>query len=485
MHYKERRMALIEKARRITEEPYRYYVPIKKAEEFIDMVGSGKNLINLFSAANGIGKSCLSINMIAHMCFPVGNKFFQSPLFKDFPFLKRGRIVSDATNIKENIVPELKKWLPKGRFTSKRNGKSYDSYFITDTGFEFDIMTFDQDPKEFESVNLGWVWLDEPPPETIYKACVSRLRRGGTMWITATPLTGSAWLYDEIVNNKNNDEKYRGFLEADVWSACEEIEGTRGFLKKADIEKMISQYSDEDMQARVKGKFQHLTGLVFKDFDRKIHTINPFEVRFDDYVVVELIDPHPRNPDAVLWVAVDRKGTKFVIDELYVEAKGNTETLAQRIKMKASNYRVIRRLGDPSMFIKNQHTMREKSLADDLADFGLFYHPATKSRAIADQKIKDALKYEQTGGYIIRPPELFIFNTCERLIFEMEHYRWQEWSGKSKDNNAPKEKPYDKDDHTIECLGRCLVNDPKFIEQEIQQEYFGDSGIPTLDPYYN
>jgi hypothetical protein len=29
---------------------------------------------------------------------------------------------------------------------------------------------------------------------------------------------------------------------------------------------------------------------------------------------VEAIDPHPRNPDAVLWVAVDAKGRKFVVN---------------------------------------------------------------------------------------------------------------------------------------------------------------------------
>lgn len=184
------------------------------------------------------------------------------------------------------------------------------------TDWEFDIMTYDQDPKEFEAVTLGWAWFDEPPPEAIYKATVARMRRGGIIWITATPLTGSAWMYDEILANKNNDIGLRTYLEADVESACK-THGVRGFLDHANIEKMISQYSEEDKQARIHGKFQHLTGLIFKQFHRNVHVIPPFEINQRDFCVVEMLDPHPRNPDAALWIAVNRKGQKFVIDELY------------------------------------------------------------------------------------------------------------------------------------------------------------------------
>ena len=62
-----------------------------------------------------------------------------------------------------------------------------------------DLMSYEQDTKEFEAVDLGFAWFDEPPPESIYKATVARMRRGGIIFITATPLTGSAWLYDHIV----------------------------------------------------------------------------------------------------------------------------------------------------------------------------------------------------------------------------------------------------------------------------------------------
>lgn len=67
----------------------------------------------------------------------------------------------------------------------------------------------------------------------------------------------------------------------------------------------------------VYGKFQHLTGMVFKQFNTRVHVIKPFHINRRDFVVVEAIDPHPRNPDAVVWIATDAKGRRFVVDELY------------------------------------------------------------------------------------------------------------------------------------------------------------------------
>ncbi len=469
-----------EKAHRLRDRKYRFFEPTGKGEEFANAVGSGDNFISLLSAANGIGKTTLSVNMLAHLFWPMGNKYFQQPLWKSWPYLKKGRIVSDPTTVKEALIPEMKKWFPAGRYETKNLGKSYEVRWITDTGFQFDIMTFDQDVKEFESTNLGWIWLDEPPPEPIYKACISRLRRGGILWMTFTPLTGCAWVYDTIIANKDNEAGKRFYLEADVWSAVKGI-GVRGFLEEENVRRMIAQYNPEDMQARVDGKFQHLTGLVFKQFSRSIHVVRPFPITMKDFTVYEMLDPHPRNPDAVMWLAVDRKGTKYVVDELFIKVNSDKE-LAERIKSKASNYRVHYRMADPSAFVANQHDADrpEKTLAEKLAALGLTYSEAPKLRTMSDRRIKDALDYQSAGDHFIRSPELYVFDTCERTLFEFDHYRWQEWTGKQGDQHDSKEKPVDKDDHMIENLGRGLIIEPKFIER---MDTTVPIGVPSLDPY--
>lgn len=487
----EPRALLIEEARRLTEEQYRYYEPSGKGEEFIDSFASGENFIILYSAANGVGKTATCSNILAHLFWNTGeNPYFEGKLFKDFPYKKRGRIVSTPTNVEKNIIPEMKMWFPRGKYTTSKGNKKFESIWKTNTGWEFDIMTYEQDPMEFEGVTLGWAWFDEPPPEAILKATISRMRTGGVIIIGATPLAGSAYLYDAFAKGNIEVEltskesgavmKYErkvGYIEADIESACKE-HGVRGHLKHEHIMQMVAEYSEDEKQARIYGKFQHLVGMVFKQFSRKVHVIPPFNIDIKNYSVYEYLDPHPRNPDAVLWVAVDRKGTKFVIDELFVKVTSE-EDLASRVKSKASQYRIIRRMADPSAFNSNQHNDEGKSLADKLTEYGLNYVPATKQRAMADRRISTALQYTEINGYMQKAPEVYFFDTCQRTIWEMEHYRWQEYTGKSADLHNPKEKPVDKDDHMVENLGRCLYNEPQFVPMTTPAPV----EAPNLDPY--
>jgi phage terminase large subunit-like protein len=471
----ELRIAKEEEARRLAQEKYRYYEPSGKGEEFINAYASGENFIVLYSAANGVGKTATCTNVLAHQFWPTDdNPYFQGKLFKDFPYLKRGRIVSSPTNVEKNIIPELKDWFPAGRYVTRKGNKKFESQWQTDTGWSFDIMTYEQDIKEFESITLGWIWFDEPPPEAIFKACVSRLRRGGIIFIGATPLAGSAYMYDsfakgnyevEIKSQENGAmtkfQRKVAYIEADIESACRE-HGVRGHLRHQDIENMIAEYSEDEKQARIYGKFQHLVGLVFKSFSPKVHVIEPFNIDNRNFSVYEFLDPHPRNPDAVMWVAVDKNGTKYVCDELFIKVASD-EDLAGKIKNKASQYRIIRRMADPSAFIQNQHDRDGKSLASRLADQGLSYQEATKSRALADRRIETALSYVEIKGYMMKAPEVYVFSTCKRTIFEFEHYRWQEYTGVGADNHNAKEKPVDKDDHQIENLGRALFNEISFV----------------------
>lgn len=475
-----------EKLRRVMTEPHKYYVPTGVSEKYVNAVFSDDYFISLYSAANGVGKTCLTANMLANLFWPVGNPFFQQKLMRNWPYLKRGRIVSEPTTITSTIIPELKLWFPAGRYETQKMSKSYEYRWTTDTGWQFDIMSYDQDPKEFESANLGFIALDEPPPEVIYKACVSRLRRGGIMFIGATPLTGSAWMYDQIISNPDHDTGRRFYIEAGVESACEE-HGERGFLKHKHIENMISQYSEEEKQARIHGRFQHLVGLVYKQWNRSVHVIRPFNVNFKDYTVYQALDPHPRTPDTVVWIAVDKYGQKFIVDELYLKCQGGSKELAERIWKKDQQYRVKRRVADPSAFIEDQHT--NKSLITRLEEFYPFnYIEASKARTASDRRIADALDYQKLGEEYIETPELYIFDNCNRVIWEFEHYRWDEWTGKSVDKHNQKQKPVDKDDHTIECIGRILIQEPQWepwiSERELSRDDLDDDGVfGSDDPF--
>lgn len=269
-------------------------------------------------------------------------------------------------------------------------------------------------------------------------------------------------------------------IQAGVEAACKE-HGVRGHLEHSHIENMIAQYGEDEKQARIHGKFHHLIGLRFKRFSRPIHVIRPFQITSKDYTVYHSLDPHPRTNDAGVWLAVDRRGVKFIIDELWLKCEGGTEELAMRVKEKNSLYRVERNIIDPSAMIEDQHM--QTSLAKRLSGFGLHYVEASKARRQSDKRIEDALAYQQLPNQteMVKAPEFYIFDTCTQLIWEMEHYRWAEWKGRTADDHGKKQTTLDKDDHMIENLGRLLFQEPQFHEAPSWNPK--PAVIPNYDPY--
>lgn len=465
---------------------HRAYVPIGRGEQFINAVSSGENITVLLEAANGVGKTMLMVNFLANLFWRVNNPYFQGELFKHWPYPKKGRIISDPNTVTETIIPMLKELFPRNRmmagdkFVITKNGKRFESNWKTDSGWSFTVMTYEQDVKEFESATLGFIWMDEPPPEPIYKANFARLRMGGVAMITETPLSGSQWLYDQFVElppEKLREQK-KAVIHAEIEDACRE-HGIRGFIEHSQIVNMISQYDDDDMQARVFGKHAHLSGLIFKKWNEKINVIEPFVLQDRDWLVVHALDPHPRVNDAGLWAAFGADGRIIVCDELWFA--GDTEELAIRIKGIDKSYRRKGNFIDPSAFNVDKHTGR--SLSGDLHNLGLYYDPGSKERTNAIRLIRDVLDYRFQNGEWLKRPRLYAFNTCPRFIWEMSHWQWENWQGKTAQYKTLKEKPIDKDDHMIENLGRILLSGIHY-EPIVRSEDISFVGsTPTIDPY--
>ena len=78
---------------------------------------------------------------------------------------------------------------------------------------------------------------------------------------------------------------------------------------------------------------------------------------------------------------------------------------------------------------------------------------------------------------------MYVFDNCKKFIHEIEHYRWQEWKGSTGEDKNRKEKPVDKDDHLIECLGRILFQEPIFREMTPKYSNNGVISNTSLDPY--
>jgi len=479
---------------RMQNEKYRYYEPSGVAEDFSNAFGSGDYFVLFLSAANGVGKTALATNILANLFFGGNNTWFSGGLFDKWDFPKAARIVTESDLVEKNIVSQIRDWFPKGKYTSRKGGKHYESIFKTDTGWDLDIMTYDQDAKQFEGVTLGLAWLDEPPPEHVLKAIISRMRKGGVIIITATPISGSAHLYDmfakgevetQVVLREGDDPvtvKRKVFhLTADVESVCKE-HGIRGHLEHEHIAQMVAEYPEDERQARVYGKFQHLIGLVYKKWDRQIHVIEPFALDPKEWCVYHSLDPHPRNSDAGIWVAVNSQGQFIVVDEYWKNPDSVKDMVYDLNKIDVQFRMEKPYICDPSAFIEDQHT--KNCLGSMLSKEGRPYIEGSKFRTASNQRIADALDWNKHNDEFIKKPELLVFSTCKQTIWEIEHWRWQEWRGKTGMERNRKEVPIDKDDHLIEALGRILIQEPQF--REYAPKMYGMEGVQTMssdDPY--
>lgn len=429
---------------------YRFYEPNGGATEFINNFATSDKIIHMFLGGNGASKSCSLANIVANLCWPGKNPWFKGGLFDEWPYDKTIRIVSDPTTISEKTIPEFEKWFPQGRYKAFKDKKNFFSKWETDTGWKLDCMTYEQDPKEFESVERGLILFDEPPPEAILKASISRLRLGGRIGIFMTPLASAAYLFDQYVDN--TEQQLATWVEVDIEANCRE-HGIRGFLKHQDIENIIANYDEEEQQARVHGKFMFLVGIIYKMFNRGTHIIAPFEEAVlkwpkNTWKVVWAIDQHPVVQTAVMFMAILQDGRKVVIDEIWTHAQ--LKDLAGEILTKLDRFKELGGQIDPVGLIDASSVIEDQlrggiSVKTDLENYlkpsKLIIEEAPKDRDRGEDLVKQELR-----GTI--NPNLYVTANCKQTIWEFSRYSV---------NPKYPTKRIDKNDHFMENLYRLVL----------------------------
>lgn len=129
----------------------------------------------------------------------------------------------------------------------------------------------DQGREKFQGTSLDYVWFDEEPPEEIYDECRMRVfDRKGDIFGTMTPLKGLTFVYERIYLNKFDDkEVWYEFME---WA-------DNPYLSKDEISALAATMDDTAAQSRRYGKFaENAAGLVYPEFDERVHVIEPFVV---------------------------------------------------------------------------------------------------------------------------------------------------------------------------------------------------------------
>lgn len=440
-----------------------FFEPNGKQEEFVKVFSQPDSSISVFSAANGLGKTTLVVNLLGNLIFGPQNKFFDYEIFRKWPYLKRARYVTNPKLVEE-IAPlqtEIDKWWPKGRYEAIKAGKNYFSQYKAN-GWVVDIMSYDQEPAQFEGATLGLALFDEPPPEGLWTPTIRGLRGKGKGAVFMTPLTKAAWFYDKVVPSHQNHIVY-GSME----DSCKQ-HGIRGHQEHDDIQRQIDEILSthpEEMEARVHGKAMYLRGLIFKTFDSKVHVLkDPVNVPYKAQVW-QVIDPHSDKPFAVIWAMPDHNGDIYIIDEWPNEdfykmhnCQLTVKDYSRIFKDKEEKWTIQRRIIDrhfaETSSLANRRTLREEFQSET----NLFFDASYRSEEEIETgilKVRQYLDYDTTRQFNnLNKPRLFVNPHCRNVIKSLTSWARDPDTGKVQDAY----KDY------CDCLRYLLMEDPRIDE---------------------
>lgn len=332
--------------------------------------------------------------------------------------------------------------------THKNHSGAIDEVIVNFRGrisvLRFDtVESFKKNPGGQESSDWDFIHVDEPCPEAMFKAAARGLMdRNGKAWFTLTPLS-EIWINDFFFPENPSDRRS---------SAWAEIGDTRDnpYLTEEAIAEYEATLSDDERACRLNGIPLELSGLVYKEFSRSTHVLTQLPADWKSWDSpppswshFAAIDPHPRTPHAVLFIAVGPHGTPIVYDEIFLNM--TSEDLAKAVlkKLEGRNHGPVK--CDPIAWIEDP--ISHASMARSFSQHGLFVVKASKSKEHGILHMRSVLK---------DPLGVRFVPTVHRTLWEISRYCYD------KEN-----KPIDKDDHMMECMYRLFINNPSYSEATV------------------
>lgn len=367
------------------------------------------------------------------------------------------------------VTKSLKEWIPKDSIVQiRRNNQGAEvEWFIKhqDGGMSFfDIMTYEQSADSAEGANQDWLLFDEPPPRNMYIAATRGLiDRDGICMFTLTPLK-EPWLFDEIYSSKDpNIDSVICDIRHNLWRYNPLSKQHIG-LKEEAIRKFEMKLTEEERETRMHGKFRYLAGRIWKEWERSIHTYDRSQwVEGRHGVIVDgeppahwprmmLIDPHDRNPHALLWVAVDDTMNYWAYREAWLADTLIEDVVAhiKKVELRARE-RIALRVLDPNFgpkkYANSGITVREEfEGAGRRLQYPIRFAFGNDAKELGRKAFAKMLKYDITKPIsLMNHPRIRFAKDMKECIYQIEHYVWDDFKGGIEQD--PKEKPKNLNTH--------------------------------------
>lgn len=252
-----------------------------------------------------------------------------------------------------------------------------------------------------------------------YQALTESLRPSGQCKVKFTPRmyftcnpggVGHAWVkrlfIDRDYNKNENPDDYI-FIAAKVFD--------NDFLMKTDpgYVQTLMNLPEDRRKAMLDGNWDVYDGQYFKEFNREIHVIEPFEI--PSHWKIYFTMDYGLDMFAGYWIAMDTEGNAYVIREV-AQSDVIVSEAAAMIKSN-SRERVYAHLAPPDMWNRRQET--GKSVADLFASAGITLSKTSNNRIDGWLSMKEWLKVvdkKKPDGAVIKTSALKIFSKCSYLI---------------------------------------------------------------------
>jgi phage terminase large subunit-like protein len=303
------------------------------------------------------------------------------------------------------------------------------------------LMSVEQPDSVFEGSTIHYAWFDEPVRREIYIATLrGLLKNRGILYMTCTPLS-EPWIYEEIYLRSNYDKSIECFEGASIDSP---------YLSKEEIEDLKSRCTEDEIEARLYGRFKHLSGRVFPNYKIERHLIPSFDIPYHWPVWVG-IDPHREKQQSAIFLAISPQDKKYVCNEIYHRC--DIYQFAELIHSVGEQYNVVNYVIDTSA---QEDGWNKVSARQMLESKGI----RTKLAQKRNKRKSGIMLINQ----LFHDDNLFVMEHCKRVHREFTNQVYK----KNRDNETIDPVPEKKWDDTTDPIRYVLSENPTY------------SGIPSI-----
>lgn len=319
-----------------------------------------------------------------------------------------------------------------------------------------------EEPDKLRSLNLSGFYIDESSQvsEAAFMLLQGRLRGPGLRkgFLTTNP-NGHDWQYSWFVKQDMfTDENAKHQFKLIKAPSTENIHLPEGYVSS-----MMMTWSPERIKREIEGSFDAFEGMVYHEFRRDVHIIQPFVVP-KEWTRIIGADHGYRNPTAWVWGAVDYDENIYIYKEFYEKewiieeiCKGNKKLNKPGVIQMCKGEKIDQVRIDPSVrAVKSQSGMSDWDVYKDNlpSDFPLML--ANNDKTVGIDRIKSFLKINPKTN----KPRLFIFDNCTNLIDELSKYRYKDLRHNQVGKSNEKEEPMKVDDHAADALRYLIMSRP-------------------------